>query len=93
MDFSSRSNLKLYTPVSRSTSRIYQPKGFHIRLFRESDVDAIRYLFDVSFPLHYNYTFYDSLRAQFFKGSKLTTYVVEKLSDVWLWGVFHLGYS
>lgn len=52
-----------------------------MRLFRESDIDAIHSLFDASFPLHYGDSFYDSLRVQFFKGNKLITYVVENPSQ------------
>ena len=82
MQLSNRSNLKLYIPGVRSLPRLYQSQGFHMRLFRESDIDAIHSLFDASFPLHYGDSFYDSLRVQFFKGNKLITYVVETLSDV-----------
>ena len=88
-----RSSLKLYMPGVRSLPRLYQSQSFHMRLFRESDIDAIHSLFDASFPLHYGDSFYDSLRVQFFKGNKLITYVVETLSDVVQGDVSDLGYS
>lgn len=84
--------MKLYMPRALSLPRLYQSQNYHMRLFRESDIDAVRCLFDASFPLHYGDSFYDSLRAQFFKGSKLITYVVETLSDVVHGSVFDVGY-
>lgn len=56
--------------------------SIHLRPFRESDLPAIRSLFDVSFPISYNDDFFECVRVQFFRGNKLVTYIAELLEEV-----------
>lgn len=54
----------------------------NIRLFRKSDLNDIRGLFEIAFPVSYPDSLFDSIAAQFYKGNKLITYVAEYLEEV-----------
>ena len=57
-------------------------KHIHIRLFRKSDIESIRHLFDISFPVVYTDNYFESISSQFFRGNRLTTYIIEYLDGV-----------
>ena len=49
----------------------------YIRLSNEGDCQTIRELFEMSFPVHYDEEYYDSLRAQEYRGNRLITWMAE----------------
>lgn len=53
-----------------------------IRLFCKDDLFDIRQLFEISFPIIYTDSFFESFGDQFFKGEKMITYVAEFLDGV-----------
>lgn len=53
-----------------------------IRPFNKSDLDIIRYMFELSFPVNYGDEFFQCVSAQFFNGHKLLTYMAEYLNGV-----------
>ena len=49
----------------------------YIRLSNEGDCQTIRELFEVSFPVRYDEEYYDSLRAQEYRGNRLIIWMAE----------------
>ena len=65
-----------------------------VRLFVKQDLESLRNIFEISFPVVYNEDFYQCLAAQFFKGRKIITYIAEYFDGVTSFSRFYcLGWS
>ena len=57
-------------------------RRIHIRPFKRDDVDAIRQLFEGSFPILFPENYYLSLSVQYHSGCRLVTYILDYLDGV-----------
>ena len=80
--------MKLQTEWSDSVTGA---ANVHIRQFREDDLVAIKRLFNVSFPVHYDDAFFSCIQNHSFHNIPLECYVAEMLVEVVLGVRFHLG--
>ena len=71
--------MKLQTEWSDSVTSAV---NIHIRQFREDDLEAIKRLFSVSFPVQYDDVFFSCIRNRSFHNIPLHCYVAEMLVDV-----------
>ena len=53
-----------------------------LRAYRKSDVDVVRELFNLSFPIHYEDTLYESMLRGIYQGRELISVVAECIVGV-----------
>ena len=65
-------------------SKLVLSKNIFIRPYIESDYSNIRNLFEISFPIKYDESFYSGLQAQTYKGLPLKSFVAVYKNEVGL---------